>query len=178
MNASLIIFFLSFFLLIFGLLSLRLTRKIERQWNIPKGPIMYADIIQPEQPLNSKTLCLRGKPDYIVRTNNDEIVPVEVKTGNHTRPKPWHVMQLIGYCHLVSENYDLTVSHGILVYYDTKKQFRIPYSKKYQNQLFSTIEKMYDHMLTNTITHIPSNELRCRHCSFHQVCPTYHDKTL
>jgi CRISPR-associated exonuclease Cas4 len=176
MNVILIIFFLSCFLLIFGFLSLLLSRRIERQWNIPKGPIIYADISRPEKTLSSKSLCLRGKPDYIVRTNRNEIVPVEVKTGNHTNPKPWHIMQLIAYCHLVSEHYDLVVSHGILVYYDTKKQFRIPYSKKYQNQLILTVENMYDHMWKNTITHIPNNVSRCRHCSFHQVCPHYEHK--
>ena len=178
MNVSLIIFFLSFFLLIIGFSSILISRRIDRQWNIPKGSILYADITRPEKTLSSKSLSLRGKPDYIVRTNHDEIVPVEVKTGNHTQPKPWHIMQLIAYCHLVSEHYDLALSHGILVYYDTKKQFRIPYSKKYQKQLISTMEDMYDHMLTNTMTHIPDNVSRCRHCSFHQVCPQYKNKHL
>ena len=150
-------------------------KKINHQWNIPSGHIIYADILHPEQTIHSKSFCLGGKPDYIVKTTQGEIVPVEVKTGYHVSPKPWHIMQLIAYCHIVSDQYEHPVSYGILVYYDTKKQFRIPYTKKYQNLLTSTIEQMYDPLVGRMVHQTQIDVSRCSHCSYHQVCPEYNN---
>jgi CRISPR-associated exonuclease Cas4 len=163
------------FLLFGGFLLYLQNQKIGKQWNIPQGAIMYADVMQSEKTLSSRTLGLRGRPDYIIKTKHNEIVPVEVKTGNHDHPKKWHIMQLIAYCHLVSESYNQPVSHGVLVYYDTKKQFRIPYTNQYQTLLTSTIKKMYDHMLTNMVCRTHDDKIRCMHCSFYSKCPEYTD---
>jgi CRISPR-associated protein Cas4 len=158
--------------LILGVM-LRLKKKsLDKRWNIPTGSIMYADIVRPEKALSSKSWLLRGKPDFIVKTKKGEIVPVELKSGTHNHPKPWHIMQLIAYCHLASETYNQSIPHGILVYSDTKKQFRIPYSEQYQNLLSSTITCMYDHMSKHTVSKI-DDDSRCNQCSLNDICPEY-----
>jgi len=139
--------------------------------NIPQGRILYSDIMQSEKPLFSSSFCLRGKPDYIVKTNEDHIVPVELKTGNHMHPKPWHIMQLIAYCQLTSEAYQQEVPYGVLVYYDSKKQFRIPFNQKYRSVLSSTIDQMHNHMMTNMINRNHTDEMKCTQCSMRYDCP-------
>ena len=149
---------------------------MNKVWNIPQGRILYSDIMQPEKSLFSSSLCLSGKPDYIVETNEHHIVPVEVKTGNHRHPKPWHIMQLIAYCQLVSEAYQKDVPYGVLVYYDSKKQFRIPFNEEYRSLLSSTIVQMHNHMMTNMVNRNHTDEMKCTQCFMRSDCPERIDR--
>jgi len=104
------------------------------------------------------------------------MIPVEVKTGNYTTPKSWHVMQLISYCHLVSESFQKTVPYGILVYSDTKNRFKIPYTEEYHSLLLSTINQMYQYLRSSKVTRLHSDARKCAHCSLYKYCSETIDK--
>jgi len=145
-------------------------RIVQLDYSIPHGKILYSDLSHPQNALFSKKLQLKGKPDYILKTRGNKIIPVEVKTGNHFTPRPWHIMQLISYCHLVSESYHQNVPFGILVYYDTKKQFQIPFNNEYYTNLKSTIDLMNDHLKSKNVTRNHTDFHKCLHCSMRIYC--------
>lgn len=144
---------------------------VKKNHLIQNGKIRYSDLYHPQKALHSKSLPLAGKPDYIVTTKQNEYIPVEVKTGHHQKPKQSHIMQLISYCHLVQEFYGKKVPYGILVYYDTKLQFKIMFSDEYRSILASTIDLMIDHMEQNTVSRNHNHVEKCLHCSMRENCP-------
>lgn len=165
-----IILFFSFFLFITAVYYDKKNRILGRYYQIPHGKVLYSDLLNTRKVLFSKKLLLKGKPDYILKTRNGKIIPIEVKTGNHITPKPYHIMQLIAYCHLVSEAYQQKVVFGILIYYDTKKQFQIPFNKKYYTMLKSTIDLMNDHLSSNIISRNHNDFEKCLHCTMRSYC--------
>lgn len=168
-------FVLSVSLFVISLIMKILLNKSKKNYLIQKGRISYSDLYHPEKPLFSKQLFIKGKPDYIIHSKKDGYVPVEVKTGYHLEPKVSHIMQLISYCQLVQESYDQPVSHGFLVYYDTKKQFKIPFNRKYKSMLSDTIYLMIEHLKTGNIHRSHESIDRCVHCSMKIYC---HEKLV
>jgi len=66
--------------------------------------------------LESKQYGLRGLPDVVLRVE-DELIPVEVKTGRVPRgPLFSHILQLAAYCMLIEEHQGRPPPYGILQY--------------------------------------------------------------
>ena len=148
------------------------TSKIKHHYQIPKGNIVYEDLNKPARILSSRKYPLVGKPDYIMK-QRQFFIPIEVKTGKHQTARHHHIMQLASYCQLVSEEYQCTVPYGILVYFDTKKQFPIPFDTNIQQQLFHTFDGMNKIIQENDpFTHSMYNvdENKCRSCSMKTYC--------
>ena len=168
---SVLFLFFSILLIFISLLIKKRSVSVKKKHLIQNGKIRYSDLYHPQKALHSKSLPLSGKPDYIISSKQNEYIPVEVKTGNHLKPKKPHIIQLISYCHLVQETYGKMVPYGILVYYDTKLQFKIPFSDKYQSILSSTIDRMIDHMSQNIVSRNHNNVDKCLFCSMKESCP-------
>jgi len=168
---SFLFLFFSFLLIFISLIIKKRAVSVKKKHLIQNGKIRYSDLYHPQKALHSKSLPLSGKPDYIISNKKNEYIPVEVKTGYHLKPKKPHIMQLISYCHLVQETYGKMVPYGILVYYDTKLQFKIPFSDEYHSILSSTIDRMYDHMSQNIVSCNHNNVDKCLNCSMKESCP-------
>jgi len=170
-----------FVLIIFtfvGLLTIILSFSMGRKNNlektkhmIPEGKPIYEDLFEQSKPLYSSVFFLAGKPDYILKTN-DAVIPVEVKTGNYNQPQKHHIMQLATYCQLVEERFGKRPAHGLLVYYDSKKQFQIPFTNVMKRQLSETVEMMkqisekgWDDSAKNLI-----DTRKCGSCSMKSYC--------
>ena len=142
---------------------------IRQRYSIQKGKIKYVDLHKPGRVLFSSKYGLTGKPDYIVRQEN-YLIPVEVKTGLHIQPEKNHIMQLAAYCQLVDENYRRFTPYGILVYYDTGKQFTISFDPKLRFELENTLKEMREILKTKKVIRNHNSPERCKICSMNKYC--------
>jgi CRISPR-associated exonuclease Cas4 len=146
-------------------------KRLKIEHKIQDGKITYSDLNTPAKALFSKRYRLSGKPDYIVK-NNDKYIPVELKTGYHVEPQKHHVLQLAAYCQLVEDSYNGFTPHGLLIYNDTSKQFKIPFDPGLRFELESTIEKMRYLLKTKEIKRNHSDPYKCKNCSMKTYCDT------
>ena len=127
------------------------------------------DLHKPGETLSSSKYGLIGKPDYIVEQKN-YFIPVEVKTGLHFQPEKNHIMQLATYCQLVEENYHRFTPYGILVYYDTGKQFTIPFDPKLRFELENILREMREILRTKKVIRNHNSPQKCKTCSMNKYC--------
>jgi len=111
---------------------------------------------------------IAGKPDYITE-NNNHLIPVEFKSGNHSYPLKNHVMQLAAYCQLIEDNYNDFVPFGVIVY-NSKSEFKIPFNPKTRYDLENTIKKMRYDLRTGNISLNHNDPNRCKACSMKKHC--------
>lgn len=171
------VFFLSIFVfagmlaIIFSFLLGRRNKLTKSAHLIPDGQPIYEDLFEQSKPLYSSVLPLVGKPDYILKTE-EGFVPVEIKTGNHSHPRKHHVMQLVSYCQLVEDCFGKRPAYGLLVYFDSKKQFQIPFTNSMKRQLHETIEIMKQISEKGWDDHV--NEFidtkKCGSCTMRSYC--------
>ncbi len=138
----------------------------KRKYNIPDGKITYSDLNVPAKALFSRKYRISGKPDYIVKIQNKNI-PVEVKSGNHERPRTSHIMQLAAYCQILEDEYKEFVPYGILVYDDSN--YKINFDPKMRFELESTINKMRN-VIAKKEYRNHNSPARCVNCSMREHC--------
>lgn len=119
--------------------------------------------------LYSSLYPLAGKPDLIIK-KGWKYIPVEIKTGNHHYPKKHHVIQVIAYCQLIKEVYKKTPPFGYLIYSDTKKRFKIPFTQMEIKQLKMSIIQMKEMINQDQIHRNHNNKNRCNHCNMRAKC--------
>jgi CRISPR-associated exonuclease Cas4 len=145
---------------------------------IPSGDLIYDDLCSPSKILYSNRYGLSGKPDYILK-NKDGYIPVEVKIGQHCHPQRHHIMQLICYGQIVKDHFGQSVPYGILVYYDTKKQFSIAFTREREKQLKQTVSLMrriLDFQWLGDVEDLIDTS-KCMHCSMRKYCDFFQNKT-
>jgi CRISPR-associated protein Cas4 len=156
-------------LIFISILINNLTKKLRKKNLIQNGKIIYSDLNKPEKSLFSKKYRLIGKPDYIVKRNG-YFIPVEVKSGKHNTVKKSHIYQLIAYCQLIEDNYNIFTPYGIIIYPETSKQFEIQFDPKRRFQLDSIIKEMRKSISANSIMRNHNEKNRCIKCSMRQHC--------
>jgi len=158
-------------ILILGLFVLYI---IVRLWHSMRGPLRYGRVISADhtnwrsgENIYSRTWNLAGKPDYVIKTNHDGIIPVEVKS-THWRGRVYdsHKMQLIGYCLLLEEKYGQTPPYGVIEYGDGKT-IKIPYTQQLRQELINTMQRMRTLQLPQGWQ---PDSRRCRSCSMRLKC--------
>lgn len=142
--------------------------KVKTIHKIQDGIITYSDLNIPAKPLFSYRYKIAGKPDYIVKKNN-QFIPVEVKSGNNNIPQKNHVLQLAAYCQLVEENYRNFVPYGILVY-NKSRQHKILFDPTLRFELEQSIKNMKHILKTKSLTRNHNDQNRCRNCSMRAYC--------
>jgi len=143
--------------------------RLKTEHKIQDDKITYSDLNTPAKAFFSKRYRLSGKPDYIIKKNN-QCIPVEVKTGHHDKPQKHHIYQLAAYCQLIEDNYNGFVPCGILVYNDTSQQYTIVFDPKLRFELESTIKKMRYNLKNKGVTRNHNNPQKCKHCSMKTYC--------
>lgn len=162
-------------LLLFALAVVLLVLSLSerRKSRLPDAQVLYADTDlwqKVPSPLLDQQLGLVGKPDYIMKTRQGSLIPVEVKTG-HTPEAPYdsHRLQLMAYALLIQSNYAQTPQYGLLHYPD--KDFRVEFTPELETQLLETLEDIRHiekHNEAPGRSHASS--ARCRRCGYRGIC--------
>jgi len=159
------------FALAIALLMLSLRER--RKSRMPDAQVIYADTDlwqRVPETLVDHQLGLVGKPDYVMKTRQGSLIPVEVKTG-HTPDTPYdsHRLQLMAYGLLIQSNYAQSPDYGLLHYPD--KDFRVDFTPNLEAQLRETLEEI---RLIETRDEIPArshnSSARCRSCGYRGIC--------
>src|SRR5262249_36553313 len=94
-------------LIVIGMILLAFSRRFGRKSGMPRGEVLYEDASgQAQEPFLSKRLLMAGKPDYLIKDRNGDLIPVEVKSSNAPRagrPYESHLMQLAAYFLLLED---------------------------------------------------------------------------
>jgi len=168
-NAWLLVLLLLAVAAVLLLLSLRERKKS----GLPGARVVYADsdLWQrvPETLLDAQ-LGIVGKPDYVMKTRQGDLIPVEVKTGNTPEaPYDSHCLQLMAYGLLIRSNYGKTPLYGLLHY--PEKDFRVDFTPALEAQLLNTLEnirRMERERQPPARSHAMS--ARCRGCGYRGIC--------
>ena len=151
------------------LLSLRERRKSR----LPDAQVVYADTdLWQRVPatLVDHQLGLAGKPDYVMKTRQGSLIPVEVKTG-HTPDTPYdsHRLQLMAYGLLIQSNYAQAPAYGLLHY--PNKDFRVDFTPELETQLVETLEDIrWIEAQNEAPARSHNSSARCRSCGYRGIC--------
>lgn len=132
------------------------------------GKIEYIGESKGEDEIISEKYGIRGKPDYILKLN-DDYIPVEEKSFVSDYPKFSHVMQVTAYCMIIEDKYGKPPPYGIIKY--ENRQFKIPYEKRWKNAVLKIKENMMKDIEKGESHRNHSNEKKCEGCARREYCP-------
>ncbi len=113
---------------------------------------------------------IRGRPDQIVKIDN-QFIPVEQKTGKiPTKPHDSHRMQLLAYIHLVSKTTETEAEYGILRY-GGDSLFTVAWDDAAKADLFASVKEIQRLMVEGGAKRNHEREGKCRNCSRRSKCP-------
>lgn len=113
---------------------------------------------------------VRGRPDQIVKIDN-QFIPVEQKTGKVPfEPHDSHRMQLLAYLHLVGNTTDTIPDYGILRY-GGEALFTIPWDDTARTDLALSIQEIQRLMVEGGAERNHERKGKCRNCSRRSKCP-------
>ena len=155
------------------LLSTEKIDQLRDDYNLGEETIETPDGLTEETPvLKSRKYNLAGRPDYMIK-ENDQRIPVEVKTGR--RPKaPFfsHVLQIGAYCLLSEETFQSSPSHGQIRYGFESKPHNVEWEPKLKTLVLEKIEEMNDILKGRTKAHRNHKRVgKCNNCSRRKGCP-------
>ena len=132
-----------------------------------KGEIEYIGEDR-EKEIVSEKYGIRGKPDYILKID-DEYIPVEEKTSDLQSPIFPHVIQITAYCMLIEDKYGVPPPYGILKYKNA--EFKIPYEKRWKEVVMQLRENMIKDMEKGVAHRNHNNPKKCARCIRREYCP-------
>lgn len=141
--------------LLFGIILFIVSLFQNKKYGVLTKERIYQDTdLSPGKVLYAKSINLIGKPDYLLKENN-QIIPVEVKTGKTpVNPYQNHIMQLTAYCLLVEELYEIRPKYGYIKY--PQQEFSVQYTEENKNKLIELITRI-------TQAKIENIEFSCNH---------------
>ena len=120
--------------------------------------------------LVDEEIGIRGRPDQIVKIDN-QFIPVEQKTGKIPRePHDSHRMQLLAYLHLVSNTTGTMPDYGILRY-GGDALFTVPWNDSEKANLATSIQEVQRLMVEGGAQRNHERIGKCRNCSRRKMCP-------
>jgi len=142
-------------------------RKEKKSYGVPDGLILYSDLNVLAVSLFSKRFLLTGKPDYVVRKEN-QCIPVEMKSGGGAYPYQSQVIQLAAYCQILEDTSGEFVPAGILV--NNNITYTIPFNPKLRFELESVMKTMRTSLRTGFVQRNHHDSRRCKYCSMRRYC--------
>ena len=113
---------------------------------------------------------VRGRPDQIIKINN-QYIPVEQKTGKIPRePHDSHKMQLLAYIHLVGETTGSIPDYGVLRYGEDAL-FTVPWTDLTRADLTYAIQEVQRLMVQGGAERNHQRVGKCKNCSRQKQCP-------
>ncbi|MDE0707751.1 MAG: Dna2/Cas4 domain-containing protein [Candidatus Poseidoniales archaeon] len=120
--------------------------------------------------LSDEKIGLRGRPDQIVKIDN-QFIPVEQKTGKiPVKPHDSHRMQLLAYLHLVDKTTGSAPEYGILRY-GGEALYTVPWDDSARDDLYSSIQEIQRLMVEGGAERNHERVGKCRNCSRRAKCP-------
>jgi CRISPR-associated exonuclease Cas4 len=163
---------LVFLLFVLGLLLLGLSRYLKRRSGLPAADVIYEDASGLSQGmLIAEELNLCGKPDYILKDRDGNLIPVEVKSGSAPRnDKPYesHLMQLAAYFLLIEDALDCIPDYGLIRYRD--RTLQVDNTDELRERLFSVIDQMRTLLIQGSAHRSHNRPARCGRCTMADVC--------
>jgi CRISPR-associated exonuclease Cas4 len=163
--------YLAIFFLLLALVLFWQSVRQRRATGLPGGRVIYTDTRgwgKLARPLYDHALELTGKPDYLVK-ENDQIIPVEVKSGQAPdAPYDSHIFQLASYCLLVEKTYRVRPPFGILHYDD--RDFAVDYTPELEFALMDLLAEMRRDETREQVERSHQQPHRCAACGFRAVC--------
>ena len=174
MDLSLIssVLFVALILLAIGVILLAASSRLGRKTGMPRGEVSYADASgQAQEPFISKRLLMAGKPDYLMKDRNGDLIPVEVKSSNAPRagrPYESHLMQLAAYFLLLEDVLQRPVPYGLIRY--RNRTLRVANTDELRSRLMDLIAQMRRLMARDVARRNHNRPQRCSRCSVAHAC--------
>jgi len=155
-----------------GVILLAASSRFGRESGLPQGEIAYADASgQAQEPFISKRLLMAGKPDYLIKDRNGDLIPVEVKSSNAPRagrPYESHLMQLAAYFLLLEDVLQRPVPYGLIRY--RNRTLRVANTDELRARLMDVIAQMRRLMARDVARRNHNRPQRCSRCSVAHAC--------
>jgi len=166
------VLFVALILLAIGLILLAASSRLGRKTGMPRGEVSYADASgQAREPFISKRLLMAGKPDYLMKDRNGDLIPVEVKSSNAPRtgrPYESHLMQLAAYFLLLEDVLQRPVPYGLIRY--RNRTLRVANTDELRARLMDVIAQMRRLMTRDVARRNHNRPQRCSRCSVAHAC--------
>ncbi|MFQ5474241.1 MAG: CRISPR-associated protein Cas4 [Candidatus Nanoarchaeia archaeon] len=138
-----------------------------------RGPALWSVFvpkIQPEQHIISPTLQIRGIVDC-VEEYEDELIPIEIKTGKAPKKGVWsnHRLQLSAYLLMLSETRKKPVKKGIVRYVDQNIERSVVMNAFIRDEVRNTINSV-EKTLRGFIPPLTDNTRKCKSCTLKAMC--------
>jgi CRISPR-associated exonuclease Cas4 len=164
--------FSALLLLAVGLILLAFSRRFRRKSGMPEGEVVYEDASgQAQEQFISKRLLMAGKPDYLIKDRNGDLIPVEVKSSNAPRagrPYESHLMQLAAYFLLLEDVLQRPVPYGLIRY--RNRTMRVANTDELRTRLMDIIAQMRRLMAREVARRNHNRVQRCSRCSVAHAC--------
>ena len=132
--------------------------------------LAYSDDSGEAALLIDEDIGLRGRPDQIVKIDN-QFIPVEQKTGKiPVHPHDSHRMQLLAYIHLVSKTTSTEPEYGILRY-GSDSLFTVAWDQTGKKDLYDSIQEIQRLMVEGGAKRNHEREGKWKNCSRRASCP-------
>ncbi len=159
-------------LVVLAALLLARANRLRQSSGLPQGKIVYQDVSGlAKKPLYSSRLGLTGKPDYLLKDQHNNLIPVEVKSGSAPRdgrPYQSQQMQLAAYFLLVEDVLQRPVPYGLIRYRD--QTLRIANTDELREQLMEMIAQMRMLLTRDAVHRDHDHPQRCARCSMAHAC--------
>jgi CRISPR-associated exonuclease Cas4 len=166
------VLFVALILLAIGVILLAASSRLGRRSGLPRGEISYEDASgQAQEPFISKRLLMAGKPDYLMKDRNGDLIPVEVKSSNAPRagrPYESHLMQLAAYFLLLEDVLQRPVPYGLIRY--RNRTLRVANTDDLRARLMDVIAQMRRLMAREVARRNHNRPQRCSRCSVAHAC--------
>lgn len=159
-------------LLLLAFVLLGLSKNQRRHSGLPRGDVIYEDASGlTKDELYSKRAGLSGKPDYLLRDSEANLIPVEVKSGaapSNDRPHESHLMQLAVYFLLIEDDIKGNSPYGLIRY--RNRTVRVDNDDELRRRLFEVIAQMRKHLAREEAHRTHEQANRCARCSMAHAC--------
>jgi len=164
--------FVALFLLAIGVILLAVSRRFGRKSGMPRGEVIYEDASgRGQDQFVSKRLLMAGKPDYLMKDRNGDLIPVEVKSSNAPRagrPYETHLMQLAAYFLLLEDVLQRPIPYGLIRY--RNRTLRVANTNELRARLMDVIAQMRRLMARDVARRNHNRAQRCSRCSVAHAC--------
>jgi len=155
-----------------GAILLAASRHFGRESGMPRGEVIYEDASgRGQEQFVSKRLLMAGKPDYLIKDRNGDLIPVEVKSSNAPRagrPYESHLMQLAAYFLLLEDVLQRPVPYGLIRY--RNRTLRVANTDELRARLIDVIAQMRRLMARDVAHRNHNRPQRCSRCSVAHAC--------
>ena len=155
------------FFLYRSLRSTEIVESLRREFRVT-GKIEYIDF-DSSKVFKSEKFGLSGRPDYVIKIQND-LIPVEEKTGRTPQgPLFSHILQVAAYCLLIEDTEGKAPPYGLLKY--PQHEHDIEYNQDLRRLLLEKLADMRVAMKRGDVHRNHNRPGKCKYCSRRSVCP-------